>query len=63
MDFSKKHLEGLSEEDLAKVRSCQSGRDLLALALENGVEFPMSKLDMISGGNDAWSAAVSAGSH
>ena len=53
MDISKKYLEGLSEETLAKVRSCQSEKDLLSLALENGVELTDEQLDMVSGG-EVW---------
>lgn len=43
-------LKGLSEEQLAKVKSCKSHEELLALAKEEGVELTSEQLAVISGG-------------
>ena len=43
-------LKGLSNEQLAKARSCQSTEELLALAKAEGVELNDEQLEAVSGG-------------
>ena len=46
----KQLLKGLSEEQIAKVKSCNSCEDLLRLAEEEGVQLTDEQLAAISGG-------------
>ena len=45
-----KLLNGLSEEQIAKIRACKSSEELLALAKEEGVELTDEQLQVIAGG-------------
>lgn len=50
MDINKRLLDGLSEEMRAKVAACESPKDLIALADEQGVELTDEQLQAVSGG-------------
>ena len=52
MDINKAILDGLSEEMRAKVGACESPKDLIALADEQGVELTDEQLQAVSGGGD-----------
>ena len=43
-------LKGLSEEQIAKVKSCNSREELLKLAKDEGVELSNEQLEAVSGG-------------
>ena len=43
-------LKGLTEEQIAKVRACESQDELLALAKKEGVELTEEQLNSVSGG-------------
>ena len=43
-------LKGLTEEQIAKVKACKNGEELLKLAKEEGVELSNEQLEAISGG-------------
>lgn len=43
-------LKGLSEEQIAKAKSCKNNSELLELAKEEGVELTHEQLEAISGG-------------
>ena len=44
-------LEGLTEEQIAKVEACKSQEEMLALAKEEGIELTNEQLEAISGGS------------
>ena len=46
----KELLKGLSEEQIAKVKACESQEDLLKLAKEEGVELTDEQLAAVNGG-------------
>ena len=46
----KELLEGLSEEQVAKVKACKNAEELLSLAKEEGIELTDEQLASISGG-------------
>ena len=46
----KELLAGLSEEQIAKVKACDSHRDLLVLAKDEGVELTEEQLAAVNGG-------------
>ena len=46
----KELLKGLSEEQIAKVKACESQEDLLRLAKEEGVELNDEQLAAVNGG-------------
>jgi len=48
--MKKELLEGLTKEQIAKVRACKSHEELLKLAKEEGVELTSEQLEAISGG-------------
>ena len=48
--MKKELLKGLSEEQIAKVKSCKSQDELLALAKQEGVELTEDQLSAVSGG-------------
>jgi len=48
--MKKELFEGLTEEQIAKVRACKNGDELLALAKAEGVELSNEQLEAISGG-------------
>lgn len=48
--MKKELLKGLSEEQIAKVKSCKSHEDLLTLAKNEGVELTEEQLAVVSGG-------------
>ena len=43
-------LKGLSEEQIAKVKACKNGNELLALAKQEGFELSDEQLAAVSGG-------------
>lgn len=43
-------LKGLSEEQIAKVKSCSSGEEIFAAAKEEGIELTDEQLAAVSGG-------------
>ena len=43
-------LEGLSEEQIAKVKACNSAEEILALAKAEGLELTQEQLEAASGG-------------
>ena len=46
----KELLKGLTDEQIAKVKSCKSNEEVLALAKEEGVELTGEQLEAVSGG-------------
>lgn len=48
--MKKELLEGLTKEQIAKVKACKSHEELLKLAKEEGVELTNEQLEAISGG-------------
>ena len=48
--MKKELLKGLTEEQIAKVKSCKNHNELLALAKKEGVELTDEQLAVISGG-------------
>ena len=43
--------EGLSNEQIAKIKNCKSQEEILALAKEEGIELNNEQLEAVSGGN------------
>ena len=43
-------LEGLSEEQIAKIKACKSQEEILQLAKKEGVELSEEQLEAVSGG-------------
>ena len=43
-------LKGFSEEQIAKIKSCKSSEELLALAKHEGVELTDEQLEAVNGG-------------
>ena len=54
-------LKGLTEEQIAKIKSCKNQEDLLALAKEEGIELTDEQLEAVSGGNCDSSACPDCG--
>ncbi len=48
--MKKELLKGLSEEQIAKIKTCKNQEELLALAKDEGVELNEEQLKAISGG-------------
>ncbi len=48
--MNKELLNGLSQEEIAKVKACKNNEELLALAKAEGVELTDEQLNAISGG-------------
>ena len=48
--MKKELLEGLTEDQIAKVKACDDVHDLLQLAKDEGVELTEEQLNAISGG-------------
>ena len=48
--MKKKLLEGLTEDQIAKVKACDDVKDLLQLAKDEGVELNEEQLNAVSGG-------------
>ncbi len=48
--MKKELLNGLTEEQIAKVKACKSQEELLKLAKEEGVELSDEQLNTVSGG-------------
>ena len=46
----KELLEGLTEDQIAKVKACESNSDLLVLAKDEGVELNAEQLAAVNGG-------------
>ena len=44
-------LQGLTEEQIAKVKACKSQEEILQLAKKEGVELTDEQLEAVSGGN------------
>ena len=44
-------LKGLTEEQIAKLKTCQSHEEILKVAKEEGVELTDEQLEAVSGGN------------
>ena len=53
----KELLKGLTEEQIAKVKSCQNNEEVLAIAKEEGIELTDEQLEAVSGGGDMCSSA------
>ena len=49
-DMKKELLEGLTQEQIAKVKACKNHDELLSLAKEEGIELTDEQLSTISGG-------------
>lgn len=49
--MKKELLEGLSEEQIAKVKECKNQEELLALAKREGIELTDEQLEAVSGGS------------
>ena len=47
----KELLEGLTDEQIAKVKACDGPEEMLAIAKEEGVELNEDQLEAVSGGN------------
>lgn len=43
-------LKGLTNEQIAKVKACKNGEELLKLAKEEGVELSNEQLEAVNGG-------------
>ena len=54
MDKYKEMYDGLSDDLKAKVVTCKTGEELVALAESEGIELTDEQLDALSGGSD-WS--------
>lgn len=48
--MKKELLNGLTEEQIAKVKACKSQDELLALAKQEGIELSDEQLEAVSGG-------------
>ena len=48
--MKKELLKGLTEEQIAKVKACKNGEELLKLAKQEGVELSEEQLASVSGG-------------
>ena len=48
--MDKKLLEGLTEEQIAKVKECENTNELLALAKKEGLELTSEQLEAVNGG-------------
>ena len=48
--MKKELFNGLTEEQVAKIKACKNGEEVLALAKEEGVELTDEQLTAISGG-------------
>ena len=48
--MNEKLLEGLSEEQIAKIKACHTQEELLAVAKEEGIELTDEQLEAVSGG-------------
>ena len=46
----KELLEGLSEEQIAKLQNCKNHEEILAMAKEEGIELNDEQLEAVSGG-------------
>ena len=46
----KELLEGLSEEQIAKIKACKSQEEIMQLAKKEGVELSEEQLEAVSGG-------------
>ena len=46
----KELLKGLTDEQIAKVKACEDTRDLLQLAIDEGVELNEEQLNAVNGG-------------
>ena len=44
-------LNGLTEEQIAKVKACKNQEEILALAKEEGIELTDEQLEAVNGGN------------
>lgn len=49
--MKKELLKGLSEEQLARIESCNSQEEILKIAKEEGTELTQEQLEAVSGGN------------
>lgn len=54
--MKKELLNGLSEEQIAKVKNCKSSSELLAYAKQEGIELTSEQLEAINGGACSTSA-------
>ena len=48
--MKKELLEGLTEEQISKIRACKTQDEFLALAKQEGVELSAEQLSAVSGG-------------
>ena len=48
--MKKELLKGLTDEQIAKLKTCQSQEEMLALAKEEGIELTDEQLEAVSGG-------------
>ena len=49
--MKKELLEGLTEEQIAKIKACKNNEEVLKLAKQEGVELSDEQLEAVSGGN------------
>lgn len=49
--MKKELLKGLTDEQIAKVKACKNGEELLKLAKEEGIELSNEQLEAVNGGN------------
>lgn len=52
----KELLEGLSEEQIAKIKECNNDQEILEIAKEEGIELNEEQLEAVSGGSSCFSA-------
>ena len=48
--MKKELLNGLTKEQIAKVKACKNGEELLKLAKEEGIELSDEQLEAVNGG-------------
>lgn len=48
-------LDGLTDEQIAKIKSCKTNAEALAYAKEEGIELTDEQLEAVSGGCITWS--------
>ena len=48
--MKKELLNGLTKEQIAKVKACKNGEELLKLAKEEGIELSNEQLEAVNGG-------------
>jgi len=55
--MKKELLQGLTDEQIAKVKACKNHEELLKVAKEEGFELTDEQLQAVSGGGNCWSGS------